>query len=68
MNALQNAINAFDNLDLDEKSIFLNILDKLKIEFRRDEILRNSAKTIMSIENGTAKFGNLDELLKDLEN
>lgn len=67
MNALQNALNAFDNLDLEEKSVFLSIIEKLKIEFRRDEILRNANKTLNSINNGTAKFGNLDTLLKDLE-
>lgn len=67
MNSLQNALNAFDNLDFEEKSIFLNIIDKLKIEFRREEILRNANRTLSSFENGTAKVGNLDDLLKDLE-
>jgi hypothetical protein len=68
MNALQNALDAFDNLDLSEKSTFISIIEKLKIEFRRDEIHRNANNTLYSIETGNAKFGNLDDLLKDLEN
>lgn len=67
MNSLQNALNAFDNLDFEEKSIFLKIIEKLKIDYRREEILRNANKTLSFFENGTAKIGNLNELLKDLE-
>jgi hypothetical protein len=67
VNALQNALDAFDNLDVGEKSVYFDIIEKLQIEFRREEILRNAKNTIYAIEHGQAKYGNLDELLKELE-
>lgn len=67
MSTLQNALDIVESLNINEKEVFFDIIEKRKIEFRRDEILENAANTFKSIENGNAKIGSIDELLSDLE-
>lgn len=67
MSTLQNALDAVDSLDFNDKEIFFDILQKRLIESRRTEILKNAQETFQAIENGTAKTGSLKDLLDDLE-
>ncbi len=67
MGTLQNALDLVESLNFKDKEIFFDIIEKRKIEFRRDEILENATNTFKSIENGTAKKGSIEDLLSDLE-
>ena len=67
MSTLQNALDAVESLNINDKEIFFDILNKRRIEFRRDSILENAKRTYQSIEDGTAKKGDIDDLLNDLE-
>ncbi len=67
MSTLQNALDIVENLDVLEKEMFFDIINKRRIEERRKEILENANQTFQAIENGSAKIGSLDELLADLE-
>ena len=53
-----------EDLDYLDQQMFLEILSKRLNEKRRNEILKNAEVTFQAIENGTAKSGNLNELLK----
>ncbi len=67
MSTLQNALDVVENLDMLEKEMFFDIINKRRIEERRKEIFENANLTFQAIENGTAKIGSLEELLADLE-
>ena len=65
---LQAILNDFTELKDDEKDIFLDITKNRMIEDRRNEIKRNAEKTKEAIITKRAKFGNVNDLMADLEN
>lgn len=67
MSTLQNALELIENLDYIDQEQLFEILQKRRIESRRNEILLNAEQTYDSISKGTAKIGLLKDLMSDLE-
>jgi len=64
---VQEALDIVENFDYSEKEMFLEILEKRKIEDRRQEILLNAENTFSAIKDNKHKEGNLTDLLIDLD-
>ncbi len=60
-------LEAVDTMDYKEQDLLFELIQKRRIDKRRQEILLNANETFNAIELGEAKKGSLDDLLKDLE-
>lgn len=59
-------LNNVESLTAEDQDLLFEIIQKRRIESRREEIANNAQATIQSLQNGTAKIGNLDDLKADL--
>ena len=59
-------LNNVESLTAEDQDLLFEIIQKRRIESRREEIAINAQTTIKSLQNGTAKIGNLDDLKADL--
>ena len=55
-----------ESLTVEDQDLLFEIIQKRRIEARREEIAKNAQEAIKSFHNGTAKSGNLDDLKADL--
>ncbi len=55
-----------ESLTTEDQDLLFEIIQKRRIEARREEIARNAQATIKSLQDGTAKIGNLEDLKADL--
>lgn len=60
--SLQDIIDSLESLSLDEQDYLLDLIQKRKIEKRREEIAKNAQETFKAVEVGTAKRGTYDDL------
>ena len=59
-------LNYVESLTIEDQDLLFEIVQKRRIEARREEIAQNAQETIKSFQNGTAMIGNLDSLKADL--
>ena len=64
--SIQQVIEDFENLPIEDQDLLLELIYKRRVEKRRAEIAANANQTFQAIEKGTAKQGNVDELIADL--
>ncbi len=64
--SIQQVIEDFETLPLEDQDLFLELIHKRRIEKKRTEIARNATQTLTAIEKGQAKRGTLADLRADL--
>ncbi|MGL6339496.1 MAG: hypothetical protein ACRC80_10190 [Waterburya sp.] len=64
--SIQQVIEDFETLSLEDQDLLLELIYKRRIEKRRTEIATNATQTIRAWEMGQAKRGNLADLRADL--
>ena len=64
--SIQQVIEDFENLSLEDQDLLLELIHKRRIEKRRAEIAINADRTFKAIEKDRAKRGNLNDLMADL--
>jgi len=62
----QRAIEAVENLPLDDREDLLETLRLRIIEGRRDQIAANASEALQAVREKRASFGSLEDLKKDL--
>ncbi|MGD1703372.1 hypothetical protein [Dapis sp. BLCC M229] len=66
MISFQEIIDSIEKLSIDEQDYLFELIKKRRIEKRRLEIAANAQATLKSLKEGTAKIGNVDNLITDL--
>ncbi|MEG3900271.1 MULTISPECIES: hypothetical protein [unclassified Microcoleus] len=64
--SLQKLIEYVEVLSTEEQDLLVELIQKRRIENRREEIARNARKTLAAFKAGNAKRGNLEQLKADL--
>ena len=64
--SFQKAIDAVESLSFDDREELLEILRMRIAEQRRDEIAANAHEAVQAVREKRAKFGNIEDLKKDL--
>ncbi|MEM7717173.1 MAG: hypothetical protein AAF349_27095 [Cyanobacteria bacterium P01_A01_bin.68] len=64
--SLEEVLNNVESLTIEDQDLLFEIVQKRRIESRREEIAKNAHETIKSFRHGTAKIGDLDSLKADL--
>ncbi len=59
-------LNNVESLTVEDQDLLFEIIQKRRIEARREEIAENAQETIKSFQNGIANIGNLHSLKADL--
>ncbi len=59
-------LNNVESLTAEDQDLLFEIIQKRRIEARREEIARNAQETLQSLQDGTAKIGSLEDLKADL--
>ncbi len=59
-------LNNIESLTVEDQDLLFEIIQKRRIEARREEIAQNAKETIKSFQDGIANIGNLDNLKADL--
>ena len=65
--SLQNALDAVEHLTIEEQIAVLDILQRRLLEQRRTEIAQNAVATVQAVREGSASYGTLADLQRDLE-
>ncbi|WP_293271470.1 hypothetical protein [Microcoleus sp. PH2017_02_FOX_O_A] len=66
MMTVQEIIAQVESLSIEDQDQLFELIRKRRIENRRDEILANAQEVMEAFKNGTAKRGNVDDLIADL--
>ena len=64
--AFQEIIDSIEKLSLEEQNDLFELIQKRRIEKRRLEIAENAKATLAAMKQGTAKTGNINDLIADL--
>ena len=64
--SFQEIIDSIEVLSLEDQDYLLELIQKRRIEKRRSEIAKNAQLTFAGLDLGTAKKGNVDDLMADL--
>ncbi|MGL5806458.1 MAG: hypothetical protein ACRC2R_21175 [Xenococcaceae cyanobacterium] len=64
--SIQQVIEDFETLSLEDRDFLLELIQKRRIERRRTEIAQNATQTLTAIKTGQAKRGTLADLRADL--
>ena len=62
----QEIIDSIESLSVEDQDYLFELVRKRRIENRRAEILANAHEVMQSFKQGTAKRGNIDDLIADL--
>ena len=62
----QRAIEAMEALPIEDRSEAMELLRLRMAEDRREQIAANAAETLQAVRDKNARFGNLQDLRKDL--
>jgi hypothetical protein len=65
--SLQNALDAVEHLTHEEQIAVLDILQRRLLEQRRAEIAQHAIETVQAVREGSAAYGTLAGLQRDLE-
>jgi len=63
---LQQALEAADHLPFEDQETLIELLKQRFVERRRLEIAGSAQEAIRAVREGRAKYGNIDDLKKDL--
>jgi hypothetical protein len=63
---LQTAIETVEALSIEEQDILFDLVQKRRIEQRRQEIAQNTIRTMEAVKNGTAQRGTATEIMADI--
>ncbi len=61
-------IDSFNAFPIEDKEYALDLIKRALAEARRGEILTNAQQAELLLKNGSFKQGNLQDLIKDLDN
>lgn len=64
---LDQILDEIGALSLDDQEMLIHIIKQRHIERKREQILKDSRETLRAYQNGLAKSGTVDDLLKDLK-
>lgn len=64
--SFQEIIDSIEGLSLEDQDYLLELIQKRRIENRRSQIAKNAQLTFTALDLGTAKKGNIDDLMADL--
>lgn len=64
--SFQEIIDSIEVLSLEDQDYLLELIQKRRIKKRRSEIAKNAQLTFAGLDLGTAKKGNIDDLMADL--
>ncbi|MGM0540020.1 MAG: hypothetical protein ACQERT_12550 [Thermodesulfobacteriota bacterium] len=62
----QRAIEAMESLPIEDRSEAMELLRLRMAEDKREQIAANAAETLQAVRDKKARFGNLQDLRKDL--
>jgi hypothetical protein len=65
--SLQNALDTVEHLTHEEQIAVLDILQRRLLEQRRTEIAQNASAAAQAVREGSAAYGTIDDLKRDLE-
>ena len=65
--SFQSILESVESLSTEDQDLLFEIIQKRRIEKRREEIAQNASQTLAALEAGSAKRGNVLQLLADLE-
>lgn len=65
-NSMQDALETIEKLPMEQQETLVEIVKRRLVERRRDEIAQNAKVTLKAVTEKKAKFGNVEELEKDL--
>ncbi|HPD58103.1 MAG TPA: hypothetical protein PKW17_12735 [Smithellaceae bacterium] len=65
---VQNIIEDFAHLPLDDREYVVDVVKKQLIEARRDAIAKRASAATSNFKKGAIKKGSIKDLYKDLEN
>ena len=68
MAGINNVIENFNSLQLEEKEFAVDLVRKIYAEEAREAISKRAGQAIQNLKNGKVKEGSLSDLYKDLEN
>lgn len=63
----QVAIETVEALPPDDQLLLIDVIKRRLVEKRRAEIAQAGAETLKAVREGRAKFGDVDDLRRDLE-
>ena len=63
---LQQALDAVESLPPDDQETLIDLVRHRLIERRRAEIARNAADTLQAVRDGSALYGSVEDLKRDL--
>jgi len=64
---VNNFIETYDNLSIEDKEFLSEIIHKNLVESKRETLIQRVKEAEQNYETGNVKIGGLKELLKDLE-
>ena len=65
---LQDASDVIETLPEGDQDLLLEIVQRRRIERRRSQMARNAEETLQAVREGTASYGSLEDLKRNLLN
>ncbi len=65
---LQDALDVIETLPEGDQDLLLEIVQRRRIERRRSQMARNAEETLQAVREGTAGYGSLEDLKRNLLN
>ena len=65
---LQRALEVVQELSMEEQETLVEVIERRLVEWRRAEIARNAAATLQAVRDGSARYGSVEDLKRDLAN
>jgi hypothetical protein len=63
---LQRALDVVEELSMEEQETLVEVIERRLVEWRRAEIARNAAATLQAVRDGSARYGSVEDLKRDL--
>jgi hypothetical protein len=63
---LQRALDVVEELSMEEQETLVRVIEHRLVEWRRAEIARNAAATLQAVRDGSAGYGSVEDLKRDL--
>jgi len=64
---LQRALDAVEELSMEEQETLVEVIERRLVEWRRAEIARNASATLQAVRDGSARYGSVEDLKHDLQ-
>ena len=63
---LQQALDVVESLPPDDQEALIDLIRHRLVEKRRAEIARNAEETLQAVRDGSAQYGSVEDLRRDL--